>query len=299
MCLEIEKVIPAEKIKYDEPMNNHTTFGIGGPADVMAMPENLQEIRSLIQWAQSNDLPFMVIGGGSNLIVRDGGIRGLVIKLASNFDKTWIHDLQIRAQSGIKLSRLAELAADHGLAGLEFAEGIPGNLGGAVNMNAGAYDGEFSQVVSGATVLTVSGEILYLNSEELEFGYRSTRIQKTNDIIVEVNLQLRREDKAVIQQRMQEFSRRRWEKQPLEYPSAGSIFRRPAGRFVGPMIENLGLKGFRIGGAKISAKHAGFIINCGQATARDVLELIGIIKQRVMAEYGIELVTEPLVVGED
>lgn len=299
MYLGIEKVISADKIKYNEPMKNHTTFNIGGPADVMLLPESLQEIMSIVQWAQGNGVPFLVIGGGSNLLVRDGGIRGLVIKLASNFARVWIQDWQVRAQSGIKLSWLTEIVSDHGLSGLEFAEGIPGNLGGAVNMNAGAYGGEFSQVVTGVTVLTGSGDTKFLNAEALEFGYRSSRIQGTNDIIVEVNLLLHREDTAVIQQRMQDFSRQRWEKQPLEFPSAGSVFKRPTGKYVGPMIESLGLKGFRVGDAEVSNKHAGFIINRGQATAQDVLTLIGIIKQQIFAEYGIELATEPLLVGED
>ena len=297
--MNLESILPAERIKYNEPMKDHTTFHIGGPADILVLPDSVSEIAQVIEWAREQGFPYLIIGAGSNLLVKDGGIRGLVINLGVNFANVRFDGTSAKAQAGVKVSRLASLAAEQGLGGLEFAEGIPGSLGGAVYMNAGAYGGEFSQVVTGVTVLTNTGDLLTLDKSGLEFGYRSSSIQKNRYMVLEVELKLHPEKPQLIRERMQELSRQRQERQPLDFPSAGSAFKRPPGRFVGPMIDELGLKGHRVGDAEISTKHAGFIINRGQAKARDVLTLVSFIQQRVKERYGVDLETEFLIVGED
>lgn len=297
--MNLENLIPAERIKYNEPMKDHTTFRIGGPADILVMPDSMSEIVRIMEWTRERSLPYLVIGEGSNLLVRDGGFRGLVIKLGDNFNNVEFNRIEVKAQAGIKVSRLAAMAADHGLGGLEFAEGIPGSLGGAVYMNAGAYGGEFSQVVNEAAVLNDAGEVIVMDKSDLEFGYRSSSIQRYRYTVLEVKLQLHPKESHLVKERMQELSRQRKKKQPLDFPSAGSTFKRPPGRFVGPMIDELGLKGFRVGDAEVSTKHAGFIVNRGQATARDVLTLVSLVQQRVKAKFGVDLTTEFLIVGED
>jgi UDP-N-acetylmuramate dehydrogenase len=297
--MNLENLMPAERIKYQEPMRDHTTFHIGGPADVLVMPESVAEVISVIEWARKQGLPYLVIGAGSNLLVRDGGFRGLVVKLGDNFNRIEFNGIEVKAQAGVKVSHLAAMAAEQGLGGLEFSEGIPGSLGGAVHMNAGAYGGEFSQVVTSVTVLNEAGELLALKKSELEFGYRSSIIQRLRYVVLEVELELHPEEPHLIKERMQELSRQRKERQPLEFPSAGSVFKRPPGRFVGPMIDELGLKGYRVGDAEVSSKHAGFIVNRGQATARDVLALVSFIQQRVKEKFGVDLETEFLIIGED
>jgi len=297
--MKLEDIIPGERIRYNEPMKSHTTFRIGGPADILVLPESVEEIAGVIAWARDRGLPYLVIGGGSNILVWDGGIRGLVIKLGSGFARVEIHENMVRAQAGIMVSRLAVIAAENGLSGLEFSEGIPGSLGGAVYMNAGAYGGQFSDVVTEATVLTGSGEISRLGQADLAFGYRSSSIQENGHIVLEAVMRLEPQEPHLIKEKMQKISQERKAKQPLNCPSAGSAFKRPPGRFVGPMIEQLGLKGHRVGDAEVSTKHAGFIINRGQASARDVLDLVAFIKQRVKEEFGVDLETEFLVLGED
>ena len=297
--MSLENLIPAERIKYNEPMKDHTTFRIGGPADILVVPGSMSEIVQIMEWTRERSLPYLVIGEGSNLLVRDGGFRGLVIKLGDSYNNVEFNGIEVKAQAGIKVSRLAAMAADQGLGGLEFAEGIPGSLGGAVYMNAGAYGGEFSQVVKEAAVLNDAGEILSMGKSDLEFGYRSSSIQRYRHTVLEVKLRLHPQESHLVKERMQELSRQRKERQPLEYPSAGSTFKRPPGRFVGPMIDELGLKGFRVGDAEVSTKHAGFIVNRGQATARDVLTLVSLVQQRVKEKFGIDLKTEFLIVGED
>lgn len=297
--MNLENLIPAERIKYNQPMKEHTTFRIGGPADILVMPGSVSEITLVLDWARKKELPYLVIGEGSNLLVRDGGFRGLVIKLGDSFNRVDFNGNEVKAQAGIKVSRLAAMAADKGLGGLEFAEGIPGSLGGAVYMNAGAYGGEFNQVVREVTVLNDAGQSMVLKKSDLEFGYRSSSIQRYRYVVLEVELLLHPEDPHMVKEKMQELSRQRKEKQPLELPSAGSVFKRPPGRFVGPMIDELGLKGYRVGDAEVSTKHAGFIVNRGHATARDVLALVSQVQQRVKEKFGVDLETEFLIVGED
>lgn len=297
--MKLESVVPASIVKYNEPMSRHTSFRIGGPADILVMPENANDLMNSINWAKSEGISSFIMGAGSNLLVKDGGIRGLVIKLGSNFKQVDIIDTMIVAKSGVRLSELSKRAADAGLAGLEFAEGIPGTLGGAVYMNAGAYGGEIGDLVRQITCMNTAGELIRLNRSDLDFGYRRSSIQGRNLVILEVNLQLTLGDTVTIKSVMKQYAGQRKTKQPLEFPSAGSVFKRPEGTYVGPMVEQLGLKGYRIGDAEVSEKHAGFIINRGSASARDVLDLIKFVQAKVKEGFGIDLEPEILIVGED
>lgn len=296
---ELSTLIPEKQLLVDAPMKDHTSFRIGGPADLMVLPSEVEHIRHTLRICQKWNVPFMVMGNGSNLLVRDKGVRGVVIKIAHTFNSVWIEGCCIRAQSGALLSVLSKKALQAELKGLEFASGIPGTLGGAIVMNAGAYGGEMKDVVAEARVMDVQGNEFYLSNAGLEFGYRTSYVQKKGLIVLEAKLALspgRYEDiKAVIS----ELTRRRQEKQPLALPSAGSVFMRPPGYFAGKLIEEAGLKGFRIGDAQVSEKHAGFIVNLGNATARDVLALIGVIQRRVKEKYGVELKPEIRIVGEE
>ena len=280
-------------------MREHTSFKIGGPVDLMVLPQNTEEVIKAAVWCRRNKMPLFIFGLGSNLLVREKGIRGVAVKIGSGLDKVIIDGNEITAEAGISLADLSLTAAENGLRGLEFAEGIPGSLGGAVVMNAGAYQGEMKNIVAEVTVVDEEGNLKSLSNQELNFGYRRTILQNSPLILVSVLLQLepgRRED---IKNRMAEFRQQRQQKQPLELPSAGSVFRRPEGFYVGPMLEQLGLKGFTIGGAQVSEKHAGFIVNIGNATADDVLNLIAHIQGLVKNKFEIDLQTEILVAGEE
>lgn len=297
--MELDSLVPSSNIKYNEPMSKHTSFRIGGPADILLLPGNISELLAAVQWAKSESVPYFVIGAGSNILVKDGGIRGLVIKMGQNFKQIMINNTSIVATSGIRLSELSKRAAEAGLSGLEFAEGIPGTLGGAVFMNAGAYGGEIGNLVTNVSCLDSKGELVKLSGSQLSFGYRHSVFQNLDYIILEVELNLVRGEPEEIKAQMREYAGHRKEKQPIERPSAGSVFRRPEGKYVGPMIEELGLKGYCVGDAKVSLKHAGFIINRGQATARDVLDLIAHIQAKVRENYGVELESEIRIIGED
>lgn len=297
--MELDSLVPSSNIKYNEPMSKHTSFRIGGPADILLLPGNISELLAAVQWAKSESVPYFVIGAGSNILVKDGGIRGLVIKMGQNFKQIMINNTSIVATSGIRLSELSKRAAEAGLSGLEFAEGIPGTLGGAVFMNAGAYGGEIGNLVTNVSCLDSKGELVKLSGSQLSFGYRHSIFQNLDYIILEVELNLVRGEPEEIKAQMREYASHRKEKQPIERPSAGSVFRRPEGKYVGPMIEELGLKGYCVGDAKVSLKHAGFIINRGQATARDVLDLIAHIQAKVRENYGVELESEIRIIGED
>lgn len=298
MYSRIFDFIPEGKVKFNEFMKNHTTFKIGGPADVMVTPRNINDIKNTISFCHNNKIKFYVLGLGSNLLVTDKGVRGVVIKLGNQLKEISVCGEEIYAEAGIRLAELAKKAGENSLSGLEFAEGIPGSLGGAVVMNAGAYDGEMKNVVVEATAIDNSGRIQTFTTEEIQFGYRSTIFQNSEHIVVSAKLNLTKGHREAIQAKMREFSRRRREKQPLEHPSAGSTFRRPEGFYVGPMLEQMGLKGYRIGGAEVSAKHAGFIINRGNATASDVLELIEYIQRQAKDQFGVYLKPEVKVIGE-
>ena len=299
MYSEILNYLPSDRLLFHEEMKNHTTFKIGGPVDIMVLPQDEEDVATVVSFCRERDIPLFIFGVGSNLLVRDRGIRGVAMKLGENLDEVEVNGDQIQAQAGVKISALARIAAFHSLSGLEFAEGIPGSLGGALVMNAGAYDGEMQGIVTAARAIGPDGSIETLKNEEMQFGYRRSIFQSNGYIIISATLKLATGNRNEIEQRMLEFARRREEKQPLDKPSAGSTFRRPPGFYVGPMLEELGLKGYQIGDAQVSSKHAGFIINNGNATARDVLELIAYIQQKAKERFGVDLQPEIRVVGQD
>ena len=284
------------KIIKNEPMKNHTSFKIGGAADEFCAAKSVDEIKELISYAKKKDIPYFVIGNGSNILVSDKGIRGLVIKIAADFSDYEISGTVIKAKSGALLSTLAKAAQKSGLSGMEFASGIPGTLGGAIYMNAGAYGGQISDLVRRVTYLE-NGEIKKIG-EGFGFGYRKSIFADLGVVILEAELELEKGDLEEIRLKMEDYKNRRTEKQPLSLPSAGSVFKRPEGSFAGKLIEDAGLKGFRIGGAEVSEKHAGFIVNTGGATASDVLSLIRYIQKTVKERFSVELETEVKIVGE-
>ncbi|HZK43413.1 MAG TPA: UDP-N-acetylmuramate dehydrogenase [Syntrophomonadaceae bacterium] len=298
MYSNLLQIVPLEYIKFNEPMENHTSFKIGGPVDIMIEPDNTQLIKDIIDCCKVNEYPLFIFGLGSNLLVTDKGIRGVAIKLGNKLNNISINENEITAQAGVRLSVLAKQAAQKELTGLEFADGIPGSLGGAIVMNAGAYDGEMKNVLKTVTAISLDGKIKEFTLDNMEMDYRKSIFQKNGYYILSATLKLKFGEKAEILAKMQEFARRRRAKQPLEFPSAGSAFKRPAGHYVGPMIEKLDLKGFTIGGAQVSTKHAGFIINTGNATAQDVLELITYIQEKVKTKYNVNLEPELRIVGE-
>ena len=289
----------AKELLINEPMSKHTSFKIGGPADVIALPANEEELQALLKRAKDNGIPVTLIGNGSNLLVRDKGIRGLVIKLGNMLCKIEAEGERLSFGSGVSLAMASRKAADLELTGMEFAVGIPGSIGGAVYMNAGAYDGEMSKVVESVRVIDTNGDLMLLKAEQLEFAYRKTKLQKSGLIVTEVNLKLEPGCKDDITSKMADFSHRRISKQPLELPSAGSMFKRPVGYFAGTLIEQTGLKGYTVGGAQVSEKHAGFVVNVGGATAADVLQLIKDVQDRVFSAHGVQLEPEVLVLGEE
>ena len=299
--MNIEKLYafaPRARVLENEPLARHTTFRVGGPADVLFLPESAEELQRAMELAREAGEDCLVIGNGSNLLVRDGGVRGLVIKLAGPMSGVSVEGTAIRAQAGASLSQVSRAALQASLTGLEFASGIPGSLGGALAMNAGAYGGELSQVVREAMVL-MDGRVQTLSREELAMGYRTTRVLREGGIVLSAVLDLKEGDASQIAETMDELNRRRREKQPLSFPSAGSTFKRPEGYFAGALIEQAGLKGYAIGGAQVSEKHAGFLINRGGATASDLLRLIEYVQERVYAQSGVRLETEVRICGVD
>lgn len=286
------------EVLWQELMSNHTTFRIGGPADIMIQPNSIEDLIRALGIIKDVNVPYLIIGAGSNLLVRDKGIRGVVIKIGSGFDEISVTDQTLTAGSGATLTKIARTAQKFGLKGLEFAVGIPGTVGGALVMNAGAYGGEISQVLQTATVLTKDGQIKTLENKDLHFGYRHSRFLEEKLIALSATFFLEKEDKEIILNHMRELTEKRRSKQPIHMPCAGSVFRRPPDCYVGPMVENAGLKGYRIGGAEVSTKHAGFIVNVGGATCKDVLDLINFIQETIKNKYGVSLEPEIKVVGE-
>ena len=287
------------QIMTEEPMARHTTFHIGGAADIFALPGSVGELIKCLRAAKEHDAPVTIMGNGSNVLVRDKGIRGLVISFGAPFSFIRLDGTKITAGAGAILGAVSQFAAKHALGGLEFAVGIPGSLGGAVFMNAGAYGGEMSDVVRAVTALTPEGEVLRLEAGEMDFGYRHSVFQENGNIICEIELSLSQGDAEAIRAAMADFTGRRLDKQPIDRPSAGSTFKRPPGHFAGTLIEQTGLKGFSVGGAQVSEKHAGFVINTGGATAADVLALIEEVRRRVREAHGVTLVPEVRVLGEE
>lgn len=289
----------SKPLKLQEPMSKHTSFHIGGPADILVQPQSVAELQALLKAAKELELAVTLIGNGSNLLVRDKGIRGLVIKLGNALKDIAVEGNTITFGSGISLAMAAKKAASLGLAGMEFASGIPGSIGGAVYMNAGAYDGEMSKVVRQVEVLNLKGEVEILKAESLDFSYRHSTLQNSGLIVLSVTVELTPAVQADIEAKMADFNERRTSKQPLEWPSAGSMFKRPPGFFAGTLIDQSGLKGYTVGGAQVSTKHAGFVVNIGGATAADVLQLIKDVQDKVYAGYGVHLEPEVLVLGEE
>ena len=287
---ELARRCPELELRSQEPMSRHTSFRIGGPAALMALPKTEEEAAVALRTAWEMEIEPFFLGNGSNLLVPDRGVERFLVKAASGLDSCRIKGNVVRAGSGITLARLSVLARDSGLPGPEFASGIPGTLGGAVTMNAGAYGGEMSQVVRSVTCLTRAGERETLT--ELAFSYRRSPFTDGSRMVLGAELELKSGDREAIRQRMEELSVQRQTKQPLEYPSAGSMFKRPAGHFAGALIEQCGLKGLSVGGAQVSEKHAGFIVNRGGATCSDVLALVEQVKRRVLAQTGVELEME-------
>jgi len=279
------------------PMAHLTSLGVGGPAELLCRPRSVADIQEALRYAREHQLPVTVIGYGSNLLVTDKGIRGLVIQLAEHFAQAEVTGTRIRATAGCLFSSLSKLAAQHSLSGLEFAVGIPGSLGGAIYMNAGAYGGEIGPLVEEITWVTADAVGVW-NKSEFSYGYRHSRVQAEKVIVAEAVLALQPGNQAEILAQMKELQERRRASQPLDLPSAGSTFKRPPGRYVGPMIEAAHLKGYRIGGAQVSTKHAGFIVNTGGATAQDVLDLIAHIQKTIKDKFDVELQPELQIVGE-
>lgn len=289
----------AKPLLVAEPMAKHTSFRIGGPADLLAQPADEAELAALLQVASEHAVPVTLIGNGSNLLVRDKGIRGLVIKLGNLFSGVEVCGNTLTFGCGVSLAMASKKAASLSLSGLEFAVGIPGTIGGAVYMNAGAYDGEMAKVVTKVRVMDEQGKTSELAASELDFAYRHTALQNSGHIVTSVTVSLVPGDADAIAAKMADFSQRRISKQPLELPSAGSMFKRPPGYFAGTLIDQTGLKGYTVGGAQVSTKHAGFVVNIGGATASDVLQLISDVQSKVFAAHGVHLEPEVLVLGEE
>ena len=286
-----------DNVRINEPMKNHTTFKIGGPAQYYVTPESVTQIQEVVSLCKDKNISLHVIGNGSNILVGDDGVDGVVLALFNTFSDYEIKDNVITAQAGMSLIKLAVIALREGLTGLEFASGIPGSVGGAVYMNAGAYDGQMKDVVTSVTVLDEAGNIRILGRDELDMGYRTSAVAKHNMIVLQVIIELKAGDKEQIKDRMNQLSELRKQKQPLEYPSAGSTFKRPEGYFAGKLIADAGLKGYSIGGAAVSEKHAGFVVNMGGATAKDVVELTDYIKKRIIEQFGVTLELEIKKIG--
>ena len=295
--VDAPRILEGITMLHDEPLSHYTFTKTGGPADLLAFPKDVAEVQALVEMARERDMPLTVIGNASNLIVRDGGIRGLVLILTA-MKKITVNGNDVTAQAGARLIDTTEAAYRAGLTGLEFAAGIPGSVGGALFMNAGAYNGEVCSVISQAHVLTRAGELKTYNHRELNFRYRHSVVQDTGDIVLSVTFSMKFGDKPTIRAKMDELNARRAAKQPLEYPSCGSVFKRPPDHFVGPMIQKAGLQGHIIGGAQVSKKHAGFIINLGNAPATDYLDMIHLIQKTVKAKFDVDLEPEVRIIGE-
>lgn len=298
MIEALQGFIPEENIHLQEPMAAHTTFRAGGPAECFIEIENAQQLQKIQRYLYQVEYPFVVVGNGSNLLVSDTGYQGIVLQIGKKMSKIETSGNVITAQSGASMAQVAAAAWQNGLTGLEFASGIPGTVGGGVVMNAGAYGGELSQVVTEVQVLDKNSEFLTLDNDTMEFGYRKSTIRRRPFIVTEVVFALSPEDPAKIRARMDELAVRRREKQPLEFPSAGSTFKRPEGYYAGELIMNAGLRGFQVGGARVSDKHCGFVINAGNASAADIMDVIWEVQRRVKERFGVELEPEVVFLGD-
>ena len=299
-------MLGAGNVRIGELMKTHTTFRIGGAADYYVTPQAEKQIADVIAFLKKSDIKYIVIGNGSNILVSDEGFRGVVVELGDGFsDYEFLQDSQdnsdevlVKASAGMKLTRLGNQLAANGIAGFEFATGIPGCIGGAVRMNAGAYGGEFKDILVSAKVIDDEGVIRELSADELELGYRTSIVAKSNMIVLEATLKLRKGEPDIIRNNISELAAKRRQKQPLEYPSAGSTFKRPEGYFAGKLISDAGLKGFSVGGAQVSEKHCGFVINRKNATSADVAGLIQKVTETVQEKFGVTLEPEVIFLGD-
>lgn len=295
---QLRTALPNERIRTEESMSLHTTFRCGGPADYFVEPADAKELAAVWQLCRKEEIPYYILGNGSNLLVSDDGYHGVVIFMGKAWSEVHVEGTCIRAGAGALLSVTARKALQASLTGLEFAAGIPGTIGGAVVMNAGAYGSEMKHVLTGATVLTPEGEAKELTASELELGYRTSSILRCGYIVLEAQMELEQGDEEAIRRQMEDLAFQRKSKQPLEYPSAGSTFKRPEGYFAGKLIQDAGLRGFQVGGAQVSEKHCGFVINRDHATAADVMQLCREVQKRVQDQFGVTLEMEVKTLGK-
>ncbi len=294
----LKKLVPEKDILIDELMSRHTTFRTGGPASLFLRPEDEMAVLSVVKFLRSNECPFFILGNGSNLLVSDKGYDGVVISLENLNDVHIEGDTTIVAEAGVLNSAIASLARDNSLAGFEFAAGIPGTIGGAMIMNAGAYGGEMKDIVESVRVITPDGVVAIISGSDCDFGYRTSALKRDGFVVTSARLALVKGDQTAIAEGMKELALKRKEKQPLEYPSAGSTFKRPEGYFAGKLIEDAGLRGFTVGGAQVSEKHCGFVINKENATSTDIYTLICEVKKRVLESSGVTLEPEVIMLGD-
>ena len=290
--------IEETRIYKEEPMKKHTTFRVGGNADYFVVPKTEEEVKNVVSLCKSEEMPYFILGNGSNLLVGDKGYRGVIIQICKEMNQIEVQGTSLLVQAGALLSKVGSAALKAGLTGFEFASGIPGTMGGAVFMNAGAYGGEMKDILAEVTVLDERGEVRVLKKEELGLGYRTSAVAKKGYVVLSARVELQSGDKKKIEARMQELKVQRTTKQPLEYPSAGSTFKRPEGYFAGKLISDSGLRGFQVGGAQVSEKHCGFVINKENATASDIVELMNQVIEKVQNEFGVTLEPEVRKLGE-
>jgi UDP-N-acetylmuramate dehydrogenase len=295
---ELEKIIIKECIYFNEPMKNHTSFKVGGPADILVLPSETSEVIELLNFCNKYNIDFYIMGNGSNTVVRDKGFRGMIIKL-TELSSISIKETTVTAGAGAFLSCVAKAALNENLKGMEFASGIPGTVGGAVAMNAGAYGPEIKDIIDYADVVDLYGNVMRLSRDELELSYRNSIVQKNDYIVLQAAFKLEPGNYEDIKNRMDELNRRRADKQPLNYPSAGSTFKRPEGYFAAKLIEDSGLKGLSCGGAMVSEKHSGFIINFDNATTKDILKLIEMVQKAVYDKFNVFIEPEIKIIGEN
>lgn len=285
-------IVGADGVRAEEPLSSHTTFSIGGPAEWLVEPGSVEEVRDVVSLCREAGVDWRVLGLGSNILAADAGVRGVVIKLADRFSRIEVDGCTVRAQAGASNEAVAEAACEAGLAGYEFASGIPGTVGGAAIMNAGAYDGEFKDVAASVSCLTPAGGVVEVSADQAAWAYRRSMMFDEGYVVLGITLRLVRDDAFAVRARMDDLARRRKEKQPLEMPSAGSTFKRPVGYYAGKLIQDAGLRGYRVGGAQVSEKHTGFVVNAGGATAADVVALIADVQRRVFDDAGVRLEPE-------
>ena len=294
----LEKILDKSNIKYNEPMKNHTTTKVGGPCDCLVEPTSIEEIQKVLKYAKENNIKYYVIGNGSNLLVKDEGIHALIVKLTNKFSNVEVNGDYIKAEAGCSVPKLAQIAKQNSLSGLEFVCGIPGSIGGGIRMNAGAYGGEMVNIVDKIGYLNEKSELTEISGNEAQFSYRhSMFVAHPEYIVVYAVFKLEKGDIEEICSKMEPNMNSRKEKQPIEYPNFGSVFKRPEGYFVGKLVDDCGLKGYSIGGAQVSTKHSGFIINTGNATCKDVLDLIDYVKNNVYEKFGVRLQEEVVILG--